>query len=144
MGNPPTVTLVYVTLKSSQSSHLVLSKYVPIADGGIPRDEGSVRFGWTVTGFVSLEFPPPGAAGFPLLGELFPPFPSFEDCALLEEWLRPGLITRKKMGKTTAAATRKTRRRAHRPKRVFDFDVGFSKYGSGGLRGEAGRRSLEK
>ena len=37
---PPTVALVYVTLKSVQSSHFVLSRTVPTADGGIPRAEG--------------------------------------------------------------------------------------------------------
>lgn len=144
IGNPPTVTSVYVTLKSVQSSHLVLSKYVPMASGGIPRDEGSLRFGWTVTEVVSPGFPPAGRLEVPSLDESFPPLASFEDCEVVEEWLRPGLITRKKMGKTTAAATRKTRRTAHRAKRVLDFDVGFSKYGSGTLRAKVGIRSSEK
>jgi len=133
-----------VTLKSVQSSHLVLSKYVPMADGGIPRDEGSLRFGCAVTVFVSPAFPPAGWPAVPSLDELFPPLASFEDCELLEEWVWPALITRKKMGKTMAAATRKTRRMAHRAKRVFDFDVGFSKYGSGTLRAKVGIRSSEK
>jgi len=38
---PPTVALVYVTLKSVQSSHFVLSSTVPTADGGMPRTDGS-------------------------------------------------------------------------------------------------------
>jgi hypothetical protein len=37
---PPTVALVYVTLKSVQSSHFVLSSTVPSADAGIPKEAG--------------------------------------------------------------------------------------------------------
>ena len=118
----------------------MLSKYVPIADGGIPRDEGSLRFGLTSGLSLTLPFPePPGLeSGVPFEGdELFPPVVSSAEDELLDDLFIFGRITRKKTGRTTAAAIKKISRSAHNPSRVFDFEVGFSFpiYGSGTLRG---------
>jgi hypothetical protein len=65
--------------------------------------------------------------------ELFPLVSSADD---VEDLFMSGRIIKKKTGKTTAAATKKTRRSAHSPSRVFDLDVGFSFpiYGSGTFR----------
>jgi hypothetical protein len=116
----------------------VLSKYVPSADSGIPRDEGSLRFGLTRGLSLTVSFPALlGVSEVPFEGdELLPLLVSSADDELLEDLFMSGRIIKKKTGKTTAAATKKTTRSAHNPNRVFDFDVGFSFpiYGSGTFR----------
>lgn len=43
--SPPTVTLVYVRLKSVLSNHFVESSTVPAAEGGIPGEDGVLSLG---------------------------------------------------------------------------------------------------